>query len=72
MRALLVIAMFVGTQVVPAPQAPNGSTSRTQVVLLGTGSPPADPLSGTTTLSLPQGSSRPQISESVVPGVPAR
>ena len=44
MRALLVIAMFVATQVVPAPQAPNGSPSRTQVVLLGTGSPPADPL----------------------------
>ncbi len=46
MRILVAVAVAVlsATQLAPAVQSPAASPSRTQVVLLGTGSPPADPL----------------------------
>jgi ribonuclease BN (tRNA processing enzyme) len=44
MRAILVLATLATLQPVASTRPPNGSPARTQVVLLGTGSPPADPL----------------------------
>lgn len=42
MRVLVLVAVLAGLQTASPP--PAGGSSRTQVVLLGTGSPPADPL----------------------------
>ena len=42
MRTLLLIVVVASIQA--APPSHSGQSSRTQVVLLGTGSPPADPL----------------------------
>ncbi len=44
MRHTLVAITLISMQAAAAPQPPSASPSRTQVVLLGTGSPPADPL----------------------------
>jgi ribonuclease BN (tRNA processing enzyme) len=43
MRTLFLVGL-IAMQAVPTPQPSNRSPGRTQVVLLGTGSPPADPL----------------------------
>lgn len=58
MRAALVTITLIAIHAAAVPQAPNGAPSRTQVVLLGTGSPPADPLrSGPATAIVVNGSS---------------
>lgn len=44
MRSLLLVATLIAVPSVSLPQPPAGSSAGTKVVLLGTGSPPADPL----------------------------